>query len=344
MKNLKIRVLIDRNAAIRAGSAQYGECVYTPSNEELSLLTDQEREELTQLSSVTVGDQEVLNLFTLREAWENYDQVYATAGTWTEIRRILGVFRARRIEIRAQNAAKKELERLRKEEKRRETERKVAEAVERIFANPKDVVLQTLSRRGHIDTFSSAYTVLEIDTVSYEAHPEYKRVVEVFDAALAVVKAEVQAEKERKAQEEKAQEEARQAAIRTFLVTHASSEEVEIFDRGLLGETRIKDLARAQLFDGIQQARYERIVDSDIEHEDECSGYSVSYDTTSEFEMTLGQYRALKRIEATAPEGSTVEVRQHVAECDGCSGRVERLGALVTVTWNGYKLSREYAL
>jgi hypothetical protein len=54
--------------------------------------------------------------------------------------------------------------------------------------------------------------------------------------------------------------------------------------------------------------------------------------------------RELERMRSVAPVGATLDVRELLAACSGCTCRLRRLSARVTRSWEGIVLAREYRL
>lgn len=107
---------------------------------------------------------------------------------------------------------------------------------------------------------------------------------------------------------------------------------------------------RDQVFGTIDAPRYTKITPADVWHSDECDEPDAQYLVEPATELTAEEYAVLVQIRIQAPEGATVEAREHRGWCDSCnSGErtnrdVVRRSALVTVTALGRTLSREYAL
>jgi formate dehydrogenase maturation protein FdhE len=61
--------------------------------------------------------------------------------------------------------------------------------------------------------------------------------------------------------------------------------------------------------------------------------------------MDAFQFSKLQAAREAVPEGASVEVFEHAAQCPACKcAPIARLEARVTMPWNGWLLVRQYAL
>lgn len=156
---------------------------------------------------------------------------------------------------------------------------------------------------------------------------------------------------ERRSRIEKARNEAtkaaNQAAIRTALAG-APAHIVERWEAGRLPESELKSALASALFGAIDLQRYEKIEDSEVEHDENCSDPEIKvkaceYDGELDAEEWESWKAAKAAIEAA---GFEAELRQVTAYCtdDDCSGSVSRLQARVEAEVGGVTVIRAYAV
>jgi len=139
------------------------------------------------------------------------------------------------------------------------------------------------------------------------------------------------------------------AALREWIVEHFADDPtaVERFDAGVLGLPDIADRLRTGLFARLEDLpRYKRILGKELEHDpDHCyPGREMDFDSNDGVDScTADEWQRYKAIETAAPEGATVQLREHSAQC-GCGASVVRNSCMVTIKKFGFRLSREYAL
>ena len=156
---------------------------------------------------------------------------------------------------------------------------------------------------------------------------------------------DVLAEAERRNQ---AEADAYAECIGMFVAEHGTLDQCDRYEAGVLPQAELDTMLREFVFQGMADlARYEKIRKSDIEHDSDYGGeHEVSFSASEQGPLTTEQFAVLTEIQEASPTGAEVEVRKHVGYCqdDSCPEVVRRLSALVTVTWNGRELSREFAL
>jgi hypothetical protein len=140
----------------------------------------------------------------------------------------------------------------------------------------------------------------------------------------------------------------RAEAIRVAVTEWGTDSQRRRHAANLLPAKEALALVRDRLFAGISQPRYTRLEAKDVMHEDTCSGPDISFEAGDEEALTEKAFDAFESIQKHAPKEATVKARYHSVWCDaaGCedSERVNRATALVTLDWHGYRFSREYAL
>jgi hypothetical protein len=148
------------------------------------------------------------------------------------------------------------------------------------------------------------------------------------------------------------------AALTAFVAQHGTPVQSSRRVDGLMSDEEALKLLRDSVFAPIGAPKYVRLSADDVDHvgddyeKDAAFGTSDDKDDVSPA-LTDAEYLALQQIrtEAKGIPGATVTSRVHEGwcscksdECDVDKSTVRRASALVTVTWNGRELSREYAL
>lgn len=148
-----------------------------------------------------------------------------------------------------------------------------------------------------------------------------------------------------------AEEQAANAAIvDAWVRDHGTASERARHAEKLLGEPELLASVRAWAFAGIDAPRYARLAARDHVHADDCAGDDVRFTVDDLTAVTAAQYERLQEVRAAAaqaPISLMLELRRHTAACQGCEGTddvVTRDAVLVSGTWAGRRLSREYAL
>ena len=106
------------------------------------------------------------------------------------------------------------------------------------------------------------------------------------------------------------------------------------------------DPVRHELFKGLRDIpRLPKLEASDVCRCRSClPSPKVTFMTEPAGVLTEEAQARFREIKLRAPEGVDLLVRTHIGKCSGCSCRRETVGVLVTVEWDGKKMSREYAL
>lgn len=330
MTPITIEIEIDRAAAILAGKAQFGK---TTVAIDPGLLTPDQREEMVCLrANVSNG-----TLFLPRA--QGQDVRYESSVGYTTpiveptqdtIAKALDEHRARRIAYTANHDAWKAKE---EQERRDSLEKSAREWIEypvrsRLFSNRiggLDVLLPPYVERDRLPAdLQSAW-----DAAIAEAQTEATRL----NAA-----AKARAEATQQAAAEKGR--IRVQSLATFLAEHGTEVQKKRRAANLMPDEEILDLVRNHVFSPLEHLpRYERMKKSDF------SAADVSFEASNAVRATDAQYEAMEAIKSLVP-GSDVTLREHVATVSNYDGEDEtytRLGYLVSIDWNGWPLSREYA-
>lgn len=184
-------------------------------------------------------------------------------------------------------------------------------------------------------------------------HPmvELSELVEYAPGALA----EAQAESKRLAQElvdaAAALEREHSTALAALVQEHGSPDQAERYTAGMLPTKELRKLVNDVLFAELADVpRYGPITERNVVEHCSCDGDDVRF-SSSELEnpeLDADEFAQLKLVRELAPEGATVEVREHEGysnnAADGEAGKIVRLGIRVTVEFAGADRSREYAL
>lgn len=142
------------------------------------------------------------------------------------------------------------------------------------------------------------------------------------------------------------------ATVNAWLAAHGTESMQERHRENVLAQTELLAAVRDHVFAGFaaEYKRYGRMVASEHDHVDDCAGREVRFRTEDCVTLTEQQFERLKQLReaaAKAPIELTIYARTHTAWCNGCEGEGDvrtRYSALVSGTWAGHKLSREYVL
>lgn len=148
-----------------------------------------------------------------------------------------------------------------------------------------------------------------------------------------------------------------QHQIATWLNDHGTESQKARFAEGFLPDEELWNAIRDWAFLPLQDLpRYERLKIQDVHHTDDCDMYdrescSADYDVNDATALTADEYERLKTVRQLAracPIDTEVVARLHTATpaCarESATYVVRRLGVLVSGSFAGRPLSREYAL
>lgn len=142
--------------------------------------------------------------------------------------------------------------------------------------------------------------------------------------------------------------EEKETTIRAFLAQHATPTQQQRYAAGFMGKDELRNIVRDVLFAPFNEcARYTRIDEADIEHDDDCDNPDYRFEVTAAQSLTDEEYGRYFAIANTAKtHGMVAEARVHRGECmrHGCPGPIVRNSVRVTAEWLGEEFSREYAL
>lgn len=141
--------------------------------------------------------------------------------------------------------------------------------------------------------------------------------------------------------------------IDDLVEVYGSVTQRERFAAGRLSQDELKQIARKILFRAIDAPAYQRI--KDVWHTDACWHESqsdrawprVHFHVMEDYAgpFTERQWLTWQALEAklkTFP--GRYSIREHVGVCGRCGAEKRRLSVLVSATYYGFQLSREYAL
>lgn len=181
--------------------------------------------------------------------------------------------------------------------------------------------------RGSTETVPYGASHGECTEREIGARPEIKAAIAAFE-----VRAQARA---------KAVVDAANAAFEAGVRLYGSKEQVERMDDGWLSDDEGWTIIRDGVFAAMEPfPRYERLTKNDLD--EHAPVEDVSFGVTDAESLSGPAYSDLKALVAAAPEGATLTPRLHTAT--GWGEIVTRLSCLVSVTWHGKTLSREYAL
>jgi len=271
---------------------------------------------------------------------------------------------------RAEQTASEAREALATEARAAEREARVAEAEQVRAANSASVraVLDDLVSRVTAAEEAGSATQLALDTpagtvrltLDYR-HAERPRLDKATDADVLALAARLEAVRDRaeaarvaaEAQQAAAARAARAAARGAWLRDHASAEQRERAEAGLLPESDVLAGLEAIVWSRMAaEVLYERLTADDASHADPendsdnepCQG-AVTFSSSAATEADAEEFARLKAIRALAPEGAMVTLRTHEVVCDaaGCPGANTRAGVRVEITTGGRTFRREFS-
>lgn len=320
MQPVTLKITIDRAAAILAGKAAYGDTTVTVDP---STLTADQRDELATLRE---GD-------ILRPVSHGIGYGYATPivdPTPEVIAKALDEHRASRLAYLAKRAADKA-----KDDADR---RGIAEArIREWIARPVS---------GRVSYSGREYTVgVPGWALSGDIAPDLLR---AYEAAKAEAEAEAKRQTAARLEREAAEREAasalakrKTAALADFVADCCSDVQRKRRAAGLMPDSEVLDLVRDHVFAALNNMpRYERMTSGDFADADH-----VKFRVEDATRATDAQFVVMESVKAAIP-GCSVQLREHMADITSDYGEDTtefRRSYLVTVDWNGWALSREYA-
>jgi hypothetical protein len=331
---MEVKVVISHETAIAAGHARSGIFQLHVTDEFVAELSEAEREELICLVRNST-DASLWNQAGIAIACESIERPDLPA---------LKSLIQRRIFARDAANARLEADALRKASEKEET---AIKAVQAWLA--KDPESKLLGRAPNV-------SVMGVSVWPYEGIPPVVRdAYEMHRAHLQGIANQRNAEAAREAAEREATERRecaeQRANIKAWIAKHGSASMQAREAEKLLPEKELLHAVREWLFAPLADfARYERLDDGDARHADDCyTGAPIAYQTEDADELTEPEYERLDVLRDAArrlAEPAEVQAREHRVMCrhQNCPAETLRRSVLVSIDWNGYPLSREYAL
>jgi hypothetical protein len=328
MTQVMLQVTIDRAAAIMAGKSSYGDVIVSVNP---ATLTQEQREELASLPTMTPRDGGQVLYGNRRPTTPIADP------TPDAIARYLDEHRQQRLAEKAEKEA---------DQAKRDAEY-IAE-VKEWLEKPDDQMLTTnypaSEYHARVDVKAvHSYGLDRIKTIRPDLHQAYKLRLAKLNAVAEEQTTKLKAENARKSKEAAARhQEAEQkmaAALEAFLSERGTDVQRKRRAAKLMPDEEVLAMVRDHVFAPLDNLpRYERMKADDYrDYDDE----KIDFETRDAESATDEQFESMEAIRKLIP-GATVELREHVASKDDEEKEV-RPGFLVTVAWNGHKLSREYA-
>mgnify|MGYP001560006669 CR=1 FL=1 len=141
---------------------------------------------------------------------------------------------------------------------------------------------------------------------------------------------------------------AKLAARALWVRDHATDEQREREAAGLLPESEVLGGMEAIIFAPLaDQGRYQKLIESDAEHDDDCQDPDVSFSAADAPDATAEEFSRLKAVRALAGPGAEVVLRQHEVVCSAkeCPGACFRRSILVRQLFGGaYHFTRDLAV
>ena len=141
----------------------------------------------------------------------------------------------------------------------------------------------------------------------------------------------------------------RRVSVDAWVNEHGSHSQQERWKAGLLPQTELLSLARDEVFKPFEGlSRYRRLLRSDVRHHEACEAHEATFGVDGLEAASPEQFeviKVLRQIIKNIP-GAQLALRKHYVFCpeDQCPGSTYRASALVSATWHGHEISREYAL
>lgn len=147
-----------------------------------------------------------------------------------------------------------------------------------------------------------------------------------------------------KKREEEAQAAARKMVLHKWISQHGTDSQKKRWKQGLLPEKEALDAVREEIFAPLEGfTRYTRMKNADI-CECDCAEH-VDFLTDEMVSLSAEQYEQWEEILNSLPKDGSAGLRRHHGMCPNCDCEAKTyMTALVTVDWQGIKLSREYVL
>jgi hypothetical protein len=349
-KKLKIRIHVPFATALRHGFAESGYFILEPTEQELRTLTVEERQLLAEAPR---NDNDTAITVYLDGFGDS------ASADFSAVRPLLAAGALKRDAEVAERAAEeaRKVEKAAQEHAARAAQ--VKALVDQVRTDVRAVVIKTYRASDRHVTTGSEVGLTADKTIRWEYVPDHlapgdQDVLDLikteFHRRLIEKEAAEKAAQEKAEREQREDEQQQQARDKAFICQFGSAEQIERHNEGFLPEVEFLDLVRDKLFECFSVdssiRRFVRLTQGDVEHTHECCEAKATFDSDEATELESAAFAKLKHIRAVAQpiENVTVKAVQHTAMCDECGEMTERHSALVTVTWNHRKFSREYAL
>jgi hypothetical protein len=340
---MKVKIHIDRSAAIRAGRDSYGDTIVVVN---LADLTEGERD-LLAAAPEHAGTADLTDArankwpgqYPRPPVLADADDALAAARAWLAWH---GACCAERERVAEEEAAKKSLE-------QQEAIRRTGEYIAYWRNQPAESFVQGGDAElpqggGDLPSLPNGFQSRELRRMAEKALAG-----KIEEARVLIAERKHHApENLAGAERTKAEGERRRTAqLVAWVSEHGTISQQGRFKLGLLPEAEILDLIRSAVYtplDGF--VRFETIRWSEIEHTDECAGPEggMDYSTTVPEALTAGEFALCQEIEHAAPQGATLKVLAHACECRACGAGLIRKSLRVALQEGELCLTREYAL
>lgn len=345
MSQITVKIYIDRAAALKSNSPEWGETEITLTSEMLVELSDEDKQEIA-------------------EAGERlYDMGYGSPNITADVGGLAGVEAtcAKRRDFRVACIKRQALER--------------EQAIKAWLESP---IAASWYAGDPLSTKKCSFKTLFLDgkVTLLESIPEIAAVMPELEKRLA--EAQVKADEEnvknlteyrtreaaRKAREEKeaaekaAKEKSKRAAIERWARYHApnASHAWERFQANCLPEAEalkgINDFVFGRL--GLTSGLYAKLVFPMSAHEEDYCDGGIEFEYEDNPDLTAAEWEALQHVKELVEAGIkpglvdltdvSVIVREHTATCERCEAALASRGIMVHAFWHGVPVWREFAI
>lgn len=144
--------------------------------------------------------------------------------------------------------------------------------------------------------------------------------------------------------EQGAKEVIRQKALRSWVEAHGDDSQQDRLKEGFLPESEILEAVTNEVFEDLDDYTVYDPIRLDQACDCLCAR-AVRFTQEAPPELDKTQFLELRRIREDAPQSALVEAVLHKGACPACTCvPIARLGARVTIQWNGWELVREFSL
>lgn len=325
---MRVWFYVDAKNAVVAGKSQSGYLPLDLDDEQMGELTDEQRETLAGVPSL--GD-------ATTPKHPDYCIRGVVAPTLDELRQALDQMRDKTL-AEEQQEQERERERIEEAEevlrKRKTDTRKHSEYDHGISA--------------HWDKISPDWAYMAPEQVRKcpEALAWQAELDAINAAAQATAQREITAQlevREKRIAAAQAAEQLYDDACDEVIRQHGTPSQIERLEAGVLPDEERHAVAYDHIFAALgDHARYERLTDSDIDHEGDCYGESVDYTARKMDEIDADTWDVVRDFKRRLP-AAEITPRIHMGTCSACDGEAKRISISVTIPWHGKSHTREYA-